>query len=419
MLQKDFFNQVTLFALICLPSIILFRSPAEIYIGYLFILLLIPFYFIKFSLSGTYKLVFLFILFSGLFNVFIGENVIGNFIKIYLGVFFSYTYFYFFIQDNNQNVEKLFKWYLKFAYWVAILAIVQVISFNIGFKLGYDYSWVLNKWGYFPAGLFNLKANSIVGEPTHLGNVLSAAVFVALYNLFSSKNYGLTKWQSITILIANLLTFSGSAYAGFFIALILVIINFRLSRVAIIGIPLLLGVFQLVLTNIKEVEDRFSSTQRIFATGQFEVGKDNGSAIILYDNFLVSYKNLFDNPLFGTGLGSHPIAFKKYSRAQFIDTKGFDNNYQDASSMLFRTISELGIFGVIIIIFIISKYYVLRNPNNQQDQRWIISNAILVMVLLNLGRQGHYFLNGFPFFVWLYIYNKSNFTPQIQVLSNE
>ena len=419
MLQKDFFNQVTLFALICLPTIILFRSPAEIYIGYLFILLLFPFYFIKYSLIGTYKLVFLLILFSGLFNVFIGENIMSNFIKIYLGVFFSYTYFYFFIQDNNQNVEKLFKWYLKFAYWVAILAIVQVISFNIGFKLGYDYSWVLNKWGYFPAGLFNLKANSIVGEPTHLGNVLSAAVFVALYNLFSSKNYGLTKWQSITILIANLLTFSGSAYAGFFIALILVIINFRLSRVAIIGIPLLLGVFQLVLTNIKEVEDRFSSTQRIFATGQFEVGKDNGSAIILYDNFLVSYKNLFDNPLFGTGLGSHPIAFKQYSRAQFINTKGFANNYQDASSMLFRTMSELGIFGVIIIIFIISKYYVLRNPNNQQDQRWIISNAILVMVLLNLGRQGHYFLNGFPFFVWLYIYNKSNFTPQIQVLSNE
>jgi hypothetical protein len=27
------------------------------------------------------------------------------------------------------------------------------------------------------------------------------------------------------------------------------------------------------------------------------------------------------------------------------------------------------------------------------------------MVLLNLFRQGHYFLNGFPFFVMLYVFN--------------
>jgi hypothetical protein len=30
------------------------------------------------------------------------------------------------------------------------------------------------------------------------------------------------------------------------------------------------------------------------------------------------------------------------------------------------------------------------------------------MILLNLFRQGHYFLNGFPFFVLMYIYNASS-----------
>lgn len=406
--KKEVFNQIALFCIIAFPTIVLFREPAEIYLGYAFMVFLLPFYFLKYNLSKTFKFIALVMLSTGIFYVYVGENTIGQFSKIFLGVFFSYTFFYFFMEDNNKDVTKLFKWYLKFAYWIALIAIIQVVSYNIGFRLGYDYSWILNKWGFFEAGPINLKANSIVGEPTHLGNVLSSAVFVAINNLFSKEKFGLTKFQGWVIIIANLISFSGAAYGGFFIALILVIINYRLSRVAIVGIPILIIVFQIVLANVKDVEDRFTSTQRIFTTGEFKLGRDNGSAIILYDNYLVSYKNLFDNPLFGTGLGSHPYAFNQYSKAQFIKTYGFANNYQDASSMLFRTMSELGIFGMIIIFIALFKYYKIRDPENNQDISWIISNALLVMILLNLARQGHYFLNGFPFFVWLYIFNKEN-----------
>jgi len=417
--KKDFFNQIVLFAIISFPTIVLFREPAEIYIGYAFMVLLLPFYFLRYNLNKNLALIFFLFLLTGLFYVFIGENSLGQFSKIFLGVFFSYTFFYFFIEDNNRDVSKLFTWYLKFAYWIALIGIIQVISYNLDFSLGYDFTWVLNKWGYYNAGPFNLKANSIVGEPTHLGNVLSAAVFVSIHNLFSKDKFGLSTFQSITIIVANLLTFSGVAYGSFFIAIILVIINFRLSRVALIGIPLLVVVFQFVLQNVSDVEDRFVSTQRIFSTGEFEVGIDNGSSIILYDNFLVSYKNMLDYPLFGTGLGSHPFAFKKYSKAQFIKTKGFANNYLDASSMLFRTMSELGLFGVLIIMVILSRNYIIKNPDHIEDKSWIISNAILVMILLNLGRQGHYFLNGFPFFVLLYIYNKSNINKKIYTDENE
>ncbi|HRH11298.1 MAG TPA: hypothetical protein PLU73_07270, partial [Bacteroidia bacterium] len=51
------------------------------------------------------------------------------------------------------------------------------------------------------------------------------------------------------------------------------------------------------------------------------------------------------------------------------------------------------------------KGYIVRDPERPSNH-WLISNAILVMILLNLFRQGHYFLNGFPFFVLLYLYNK-------------
>ena len=108
--------------------------------------------------------------------------------------------------------------------------------------------------------------------------------------------------------------------------------------------------------------------------------------------------------MFGGGIGSHPVAFKKYSLASKFKVAGFNNNSADANSMLLRLFSETGLFGVTIFIYIIFKFYVRRDPD-RDTFHWLVSNAILVMILLNLFRQGHYFLNGFPFFVLIYIYN--------------
>ena len=76
--------------------------------------------------------------------------------------------------------------------------------------------------------------------------------------------------------------------------------------------------------------------------------------------------------------------------------------------MLLRLISETGTFGVSIFIFIIFRGYVRRDPDNE-TYHWLVSNSILIMILLNLFRQGHYFLNGFPFFVLLYYYNSVSY----------
>ncbi|MBL7918405.1 MAG: hypothetical protein JNM96_08400, partial [Bacteroidia bacterium] len=81
--------------------------------------------------------------------------------------------------------------------------------------------------------------------------------------------------------------------------------------------------------------------------------------------------------------------------------------------MLLRLISETGIFGVSIFLIIMVKCYVKRDEENE-SYHWLISNGILIMILLNLFRQGHYFLNGFPFFVLLYIYNKISYNKFIE-----
>ncbi len=120
-------------------------------------------------------------------------------------------------------------------------------------------------------------------------------------------------------------------------------------------------------------------------------------------------------------MGSHPIAFEKYSLTKNIKTFGFANNSQDANSMLLRLISETGLFGTFFMLGLTFKCFVNRQRMpDAPDTFWIISGAILTMIVVNLLRQGHYFLNGFPFFIWLYYFNYVNAQKYKQgVVANE
>ena len=78
-------------------------------------------------------------------------------------------------------------------------------------------------------------------------------------------------------------------------------------------------------------------------------------------------------------------------------------NKADANSMLLRLLSETGLYGVIIMLSFVIYNIVPRNKS-ANDTNWLVSNGILVVILVYLMRQGHYFINGFPFFLWLYYY---------------
>lgn len=334
-----------------------------------------------------------------------GNHTFPLFLKVFTGFSLSYLFYHYVILEFDFDLEKLFTWYLKGSFIVALIGLVQFISFQFGFTPGYDYSWILNKWGVVRGGNFGIRVNSIFGEPTYLASTLSAAFFVSLYNLFRKESFGISKIQSVIIAIVYILSFSGLGQTGVFLALILLAVNFGLVRYIIIAVPAGIILFNFLYNNVNEFKDRYDSTVGLF-TGreQFKIGKTHGSSFILYNNYRVALKNFSSNYLFGTGIGSHPVAFKKYSLAKDFKVSGFNSNAADANSMLLRLISETGLFGVCIFLFILLKCYVSRDALND-SHHWLISNAILVMILLNLFRQGHYFLNGFPFFVLLYIYN--------------
>lgn len=403
-----FFIYVSIFV----SSFVFFKEPFEFYIGYLIFIVLLPGFINKFGFNRSLVFIFLILILTGIANIVMGNNTTQQFIKVVVGLTLSYFFYYYVILEFDCNVEQLFKWYLKGAYIVALIGVFQFISYQIGFSPGYNFNYILNKWGMIKGGNFGLRINSIFPEPTHLGSVLSAAFFVSLYNLFRKETFYLSKFKSGVIIVVYILSFSGLGQLGMFLSFLFLAISFGIVRYIILLIPLSIILFNTMYNNSKDFRERYDSLIDLFNTGKFVLGKTHGSSFILYNNYVIALENFKTNFVFGTGIGSHPVAFEKFSLAKNFKVYGFNLNSADANSMLLRLISETGLFGVTIFLLIIFKCYVKRDefyPTNH----WLISNAILIMILLNLFRQGHYFLNGFPFFVLLYYFNSVSYKEHI------
>lgn len=403
-LRKYYIVVIFIYISIFINSYVFFKEPFEFYFGYLIFVVLLPGFIFRYGINRTLFYIFLILFCTGIGNIFSGDNTAAQFFKVFTGLMLSYFFYYYVIVEFNFDIEQLFKWYLKGCYIAAIIGVIQFISFHLNFKPGYDFRWVLNKWGVIPGGNFGIRVNSIFGEPTYLGAVLSAAFFVSFYNIFRKVPYYLTRFQSIIIIVIYILSFSGLAQVGIILSLIFLASSFGFVRYIVIFIPLGILVVTFMYNNIRDFRDRYDSLIDLFTHGKFVLGQTHGSSFILYNNYRVALENFKTNFLFGTGVGSHPIAFEKYSIAKEIKVYGFNLNSADANSMLLRLISETGLFGVGIFLVIMLKCYVKRDVENESFH-WLISNSILIMILLNLFRQGHYFLNGFPFFVLLYYFN--------------
>lgn len=403
--RKNFWIVLAIYLTIFINTYVFAKQPIDVYIGYVVYLLLLPGFISKFGFNKNLMYIFLILLFAGIINVLAGNNTSLQFLKVYISVLLSYFFYYYVIIELEFNVEQMFKWYLKGCYIAALIGVFQFVSFRVGFNSGAHLFNIFNKWGFSPGGIFGLRVNSVFSEPTHLGSVLSAAFFVAVYNVIRRENYYYSAIQNWTIIVVYLLAFSGMGQIGVFLTILLLAINFGLIRYVIVMIPLMIITFNYLYNNVDEFKERFDSTYGLFVEEQeFELGKTHGSSFILYNNYIVTKENFRSNFLFGTGLGSHPTAFEKYSIAKDIAVEGFNWNSADANSMLLRIVSETGLFGLIIFMVVVVKCYVKRDRNND-SYHWLISNGLLIMILLNLFRQGHYFLYGFPFFFLLYYYN--------------
>ncbi len=124
-------------------------------------------------------------------------------------------------------------------------------------------------------------------------------------------------------------------------------------------------------------------------------------------------------PLFGTGLGSHETAFKKFTLTKSLIQYDFEFNIKDGNSLFVRLCTETGLSGLFFIFIIIFNGFIYKLDNNSEDliQHKIISQALFIFIVLVLIRQGNYMLNGLPLMFLIYHFNKISYNEKINSLN--
>jgi len=395
-----------IFSHLFMAALVIFKSPFEFYFGYITYFAL-PVMAGRYGLPRTEILLFLPLFILGALYCEIGLNNYGQLIKIVIGFFLSVAFFNYIVKAYDYNVSELFRLYLKGAFIVSIVGIVQVVSYRVGFSPGYNFGWLFNKWGVIKAE-DGIRMNSFFSEPSYYSSVMAPAFFVALYNLFNRKKMlFISMLQSLIIIVAYPLTKSGVGMIGIAVAVLLLLINSGFFRYGLFVAPIAYYAFMYSYNNVAEFKDRVDGTFEIYDTGDVTSYDINGSSFVLYNHTHIATENFKANPLFGTGLGSHASAFDRYSYTNLEETVDIEFNKADANSMALRLMSETGLVGLIFFAFFLFSNWVLswRSP---EPEIWVISNACFLIIVLQLLRQGNYFYCGFPFFIWIYYYVNQN-----------
>ena len=391
-----------------------FKTPFEFYFYYIFILILLPFFLVKYGVPKFLLQILALPLIVGLFYILVEENLPFTFLKVFGGVFITSLFFYGWIRHFKTDVQLIFKWYCYSCWVLVIIGIFQIFSFFIGFKYGYDFSWVLNKWGFVEGGVIGLRVNSILSEPTYLATALAPVIYVSIHNLISKSTFLFNKFQSILVLMVAILTTSSIGYLGIIISILLCTETIRI-RYILFGIIITALTFALAYNNVKDFRSRIDAAQGLWINNDYGIANTNNSSFVLYNNFHVAKENLIRFPFFGTGLGSHETAFKKFTLTKTLLPYDFEFNIKDGNSLFIRLCTETGLLGLGFIFLVVVRGFIYK-IDIQKDhmlKHKIISQSLFVLFVLVLIRQGNYMLNGLPLLFLLYYYNGVHYKKSI------
>jgi hypothetical protein len=321
--------------------------------------------------------IIIYLLLSGICTIFIFQNKLSSVCFQVFGI--AYMSFYFYNFFTLFPFHEIFNKYCDFSFYIT------VIGFPIYFIM------IFIEEGY--------RFHSILTEPAHFCGIILPAFF---YYLINFKTFRI---RFFIILFGLLLSLSTIGFIFMLIGVFFSIRKINPLRTLIIStfIAILAYSAYIFLDGVKlRIDDSLG------LTSEFKVSKVNASTLALATNLYTSYNAFLSDPLIGRGIGSHEISYKRYAiEIEGIDSYNDDDslfylNSSDAASLLLRIMSELGIVGLIGILFFLIKNY----SNNKTGS--IISKGVLLYFLYKLFREGHYFPCEFYFFVFLYHFNKFN-----------
>jgi hypothetical protein len=408
-----------LFIILFSSGYVFFKEPFEFYFHYVFFLTLLPIWVIRFGVPKIIIKILFIPLIIGLVHMGLGNNNPFTFLKIFGGLSITIMFFYHVLIIADFNVKKLFSWYIKFCYLLILIGVFQVISYLIDFSFGYNYNWILNKWSLVKGGIIGIRVNSILSEPTYLATVISPLIYISVKNLISKPDLYIKKYQSILVIVISILTTSSIGFFGILLSLLLATNTIRL-RYLFIGFLISISGFLITYNNVPDFKARVDSAFGLWIEDDFSAKNTNNSSFVLYNNLHIAFEGVKNNPVFGTGLGSHEVAFKKYTLTKSVINYDFEFNIKDGNSLFIRLCTETGLFGLFFILLLTFRGFIYKTPNSSIfDENKIISQSIFILLILTLIRQGNYMLNGLPLMFIIYYYNFIEYKHLLRKHDNE
>ena len=405
-----------LFLVLFSSGFVLFKTPFEFYFHYFIFLLFLPFLFIKYGIPKFLVQLLSVPLLIGLVHLSFENNNAFSFIKILGGLAITLYFSWSWISLIHFDINKIFTWYCKACWVITMIAVIQIISFFLGIEFGYNYSWFLNKWGFVEGGLVGFRVNSILSEPTYLATALAPATYVSINNFISKQNYIFSRYQSVIIVIITMLTTSSIGYLGILISVLLCTQTIRI-RYIFFGTIISVITFNLAYNNVKDFKSRVDAANGLWIDGDYGITNTNNSSFVLFNNLHIAKENMKNYPVFGTGLGSHETAFKRFTLTKTLLPYDFEFNVKDGNSLFIRLCTETGLLGLGFVLLVIARGFIYKvdNQNEQMLKHKIISQSLFVLLVLVLIRQGNYMLNGLPLLFLLYYYNGVNYKKLINL----
>lgn len=390
-------------------------SLFELRFSYIIMLLVFVYWLassINLNMNKMFVAIFTVIMLASFYSVYLGNNEMLYVFKQLFGILLNAMMFYVLLRINKYDTRRLFNVYLNLALIVALIGIIQEMSFIIHFEPGYNYNFIPT-WRIAGSmtGPF-IRINSIMREPSGLSVLMMPALFCSITTLLRKSVRFMDDWKCCVVILSVILTFATVGYIGIVLSILIVAISNNKVKYMIASIFILVLFVMLAYNNIGDVKRRINDTvDVIYGNKILTVGSTqavNLSTFALFTNAIVAYKSTLNYPLFGTGLGSHELSYKKYIEYIIpIDSLLRGVSEQDANSLLLRLLSETGLAGTLIVIIFIANNFILKNKDST-NCLWAINNGILVLFVLRLLRVGHYFEEGLFFFVWVYYFTKKN-----------
>jgi len=328
--------------------------------------------------------IILVLLAHGLLFFIIFKNPIGSLLAQILGISLSSIFYYSFIRSYGANL--VFHFYLKVAFWLAVLAIPMFI---LNINTFDDY-----------------RLNGVLSEPAHYAAIMLPAVYV----LLRDKQY----FKFTVVFLTIILSKSTVGYFGLLLILILPLIKVKyFLKYAIITLVILFisGLYissnwnnTLFKKGENDVMLRIKQTKmELFAIidGKFK-NNTNLSSYAFLSNSFITFQSFIPHP-FGTGLGSYKHQYDRYyplmSPPDYLITLKFSKiNKQDANSLFLRMLVDLGIFTFIFI-----GYFIHITIKIFKHDKSIIQQGIFFYLIIKLIREGHYFPPELYFFLIIFI----------------